>query len=45
MFFIFLGNGGHIELLERAFNQFRFEKLNVPEELKSRGVDDPNMVR
>ena len=39
-----LGGGGHLELLRRGFKKFDLDYLNVPEQLKKRGVDDPEMV-
>ena len=33
-----------MELLRRGFKKFDLDYLNVPEQLKKRGVDDPNMV-
>ena len=41
---IFLGGGGHLELLRRGFKTWKISDFNVPEKLKERGVDDPNEV-
>ena len=41
---MFLGGGGHLELLRRGFKTWKISDFNVPEKLKERGVDDPNEV-
>ena len=35
-----LGGGGHIQLLEKTYRNFKFEMLSLPDMLKKRGVDD-----
>lgn len=35
-----IGGGGHIQLLEKMYKNFKFEMLSLPDMLKKRGVDD-----
>ena len=35
-----IGGGGHIQLLEKTYKNFKFEMLSFPDMLKKRGVDD-----
>ncbi|XP_078369932.1 allene oxide synthase-lipoxygenase protein-like [Oculina patagonica] len=34
------GGGGHIQLLEKTYKNFKFEMLSLPDMLKKQGVDD-----
>lgn len=35
-----IGGGGHIQLLEKTYKNFKFEMLSLPDMLKKRGADD-----
>ena len=35
-----IGGGGHIQLLQKTYKNFKFETLSFPDMLKKRGVDD-----
>ena len=35
-----VGGGGHIQLLEKTYKNFKFEMLSLPDILKKKGVDD-----
>jgi len=40
-----LGGGGHVEIMQRAFEKITLEDLNVPKRLKAQGLDDPEMIK
>ena len=35
-----IGGGGHIQLMEKTYKNFKFEMLSFPDMMKMRGVDD-----
>ena len=35
-----VGGGGHIQLLQKTYKNFKFEMLSFPDMLKKKGVDD-----
>ena len=35
-----IGGGGHIQLLEKTYKNFKFEMFSLPDMLKKKGVDD-----
>ena len=35
-----VGGGGHIQLIEKTYKNFKFEMLSFPDMLKKRGVED-----
>ena len=35
-----IGGGGHIQLLQKTYKNFKFETLSFPDMLKKRAVDD-----
>ena len=39
-----IGGGGHVQLLENTYKNFKFEMLCLPQMLKDRGVDDPEKL-
>ncbi|CAB3985700.1 allene oxide synthase-lipoxygenase -like [Paramuricea clavata] len=39
-----IGGGGHIQLLEKTYKDFKFDMLCLPAMLKNRGVDDPEKL-
>ena len=35
-----IGGGGHVQLLEKTYKNFKFEMLSLPDMLKKRGVHE-----
>ena len=36
--------GGHLELIRKGFKNFNMNNINIPENIKQRGLDDVNTV-
>ena len=38
------GGGGHIQLLQKVYKSFKLGMLSFPDQLRERGVDDPEKL-
>lgn len=39
-----VGQGGHMDLMSKAYQEFKFEHLHIPNDFKNRGVDDRRVL-
>ena len=39
-----VGQGGHMDLMSKAYQEFKFEHLHIPNDFKKRGVDDRRVL-
>ena len=40
-----VGQGGHMDLMSKAYQEFKFEHLHIPNDFKRRGVDKKNILK